>query len=82
MKVKTRDKPTTHDQNIITASRDCPIPIRLYYVDNDDDIYNVINIIKGHYTYSVGSFVQAVERNGKYMLTLGGTNLFSHNSEN
>ena len=81
MKVKTRDKPTTHDQNIITASRDCPIP-NYYYVDDDDDIYIVINIIKGHYTYSAGNFIQAVERNGKYMLTLGGTNPFSHNSKN
>ena len=82
MKVKTHDKSTARDQNVISPSGDCPITARVYYVDDDGDIYNVINIGKEHDIYSVSNFVQAVERNGKYMLTLGGINPFSQNSKN
>ena len=83
MKVKTHDKSTTHDQNVITASRHCPIPTKDYYFDDDDDEeYNLINIIMNHNTYSVSGLVQAIEWNGKYMLTLGGINPYSESSKN
>ena len=79
MKVKTHDKPITH--NVNGASRHCPIPMRDYYYDDHHDAYSLINIIKVDNTYSVSGLVQAVEKNGKYMLTLGGTNPYSDNSK-
>lgn len=78
IKVTTHDKPTT--LNIPDDQRHCPsdpssydlLPYKQYYL---------INIKKGN-SISDGGFVQAVERNGKCTLILGGTNPYSENSKN
>ena len=79
MKVKTQDNPTT--LNVNEAGHHCPIPTKpifaLYSLP-----YKLVSIIMGHNTiFSFGHFVQAVERNGKCKLTLGG-NAYSENSKN
>ena len=72
MKVKTHNNPTT--LNVNGADHRCPVPTSPFNY--------LVNIIKGHNTiFSFGHFVQAVERNGKCKLTLGG-NAYSENSKN
>ena len=72
MKVKTHDNPTT--LNVNGAGHHCPVPTTPFN--------HLVNIIMGHNTiFSFGHFVQAVERNGKCKLTLGG-NAYSENSKN
>ena len=83
MKVKTHDKPTA--QNVNGESRHCPLVTkRNYYRDDSNRFkpYNLVNIRKGHDTiFSLGGLLQAVKRNGKCMLILGGTNPYSENSK-
>ena len=58
---------------------------KLYHDTYDSvpiDTYDLVNIIKEHDTISAGGLVQAVERNGKCILILGGTNPYSENSKN
>ena len=82
--IKAHDKPTT--LNVNGASHHCPIPVKhnnQYYHDGNSIYqYQLVNIIKGHDKISAGGLVQVVKRNGKYMLTLGGTNSYSENSKN
>ena len=84
MKVKTHDKPTT--LNVNRPSHHCPIPTKhnnQYYIDrNSKDLYYLINIKKRDKTISAHSLLQVVERNGKFMLILGGTDPYSENSKN
>ena len=81
MKVKTQDNPTTLNVNEAGHDHHCPIPTKpifaLYSIQ-----YFLVSILMGHNTiFSFGHFVQAVERNGKRKLMLGG-NTYSDNSKN
>ena len=83
MKVKTHDKPTT--RNVNGPNHHCPIPIAHtynHYYYNGSHEYYLVNIRKRHNTISPHSLLQVVERNGKYMLKLGGTDSYSENSKN
>ena len=79
--IKAHDKPTT--LNVNGANYHCPIPVKhnnQYYHDWNTR-YQLVNIIKGHDKICAGGLVQVVKRNGKCMLTVGGTYPYSESSK-
>ena len=86
MKVKAHGKPTTVIDN--GSYRHCPIPTEpsnQRYSINAGLVripYQLVNIIKENETISEGGLVQAIKRNGKCMLILGGKNPNSESGKN